>query len=414
MRKTRLAGVAVFLAAAVAIGGCGGGGGDADASNIDYWYWSDDATDNTIVELAEEFKEQTGITVTLQQIPNPQFYDKLITATSGGQGPDATHLFTPWLGQLLENNILAKIDDQIEGWEGKDDVIPSMWNYVESPDGSGTYALPNKQLMFVLYYRKDLFDAAGVDVPATQDEFLEVAPKLYDPDNGHYAFDIRGGDNGQDQWAAFLVAGGARFVNESGQVDFDSPESKAANQKYVDMFQWAPPGSIGNGIGQVKDNLNSGTAAMVIGHIGHSTEYVTKSGEDAIGVAPIPSTTPEDETTYLGSMNMNAVLESSDKKDAAFKWISFLTEQKAQKAITDSPDGYLPVVESVASDPDYADNPFFQVSMEEQKRSISWPALASTTVATQQVWRPIMQKAFLEDADPDDVIVAMAEALAEE
>lgn len=413
MRKSRLGALAAFAATALILSGCAGdGASESEVTSIDYWYWIDDTTDTTIEDLAADFEAETGITVNLQQIPNPQFYDKLVTATAGGKGPDATHLFTPWFGKLIENGVLAPLDEYVADWEGESDVIPSMWNYVQNADQSVTYALPNKQLMFYMYYRKDLFEAAGVEAPTTQEEFVEVAEALYDPANNHYAFDIRGGDNGQDQWAAFLVAGGARFVDESGEVAFDSVEAKESNAKYVEMFEWAPPGSIGNGVGQIKDNFASGTAAMIINHLGASKELVSKVGEENVGVAPIPSTTNPEDTTYLGSMNMNAVLASSEKQEAAFQWISYLTEEKAQLAITLSTNGYLPVVESVASDSQFAENPFMQVSFDMQKSSIAWPALPGVTVATQQVWRPIMQKAFLGEVDSDEVVIDMAEALA--
>lgn len=414
MRFKKTGAIALLAASALVLAGCAPaqGGSSSEVDSIDYWYWIDDTTDTTIIDLADQFEDKTGIKVNLQNIPNPQFYDKLVTATAGGKGPDATHLFTPWFGKLVDANVLAPLDDFIADWDGESDVIPSMWNYVRTADGSETFALPNKQLMFLMYYRTDIFEAAGLEAPKTQEEFVEVSEKLYNPAKNQYAFDVRGGDNGQDQWSAFLVAGGAKFTNEDGTIALDSEEAKEANRKYVETFQWAPPGSIGNGVGQIKDNFTSGTAAMIINHLGASKELVGKIGEENVGVAPIPSLSGDpSDTTYQGSMNMNAVLNSSEKKDAAFEWISFLTEEKAQLDITLSTNGYLPVVKSVASDPQFADNKFMQVSFDEQRSSIAWPAVAGTTVATQQVWRPIMQKAFLGETDSDDVVVAVAEAL---
>lgn len=420
MKLRKVIAVTVTVASALALTACGGTSnapsgasseGLSAVKSIDYWYWADDATDPTIINLAADFKQQTGITVNLQNIPNPQFYDKLVNAVAAGNGPDATHLNTTMFGQLISADVLAPLDDDIAKWAGKDDVIPSMWNYVKSADGKTSYALPNKQLMFLLYYRKDLFKAAGVDVPKTQQEFVDVAAKLTDPAHNHYAFDIRGGNNGGDQWAAFLVAGGAKFLDAKGSVVFDSNEARAANAKYVSVFPYTPPGSIGNGVGQIKDNLASGTAAMIISHIGVSKELVSKAG-DNVGVALIPSVSGDpSKTTYLGTMNMNAVLASSKKKDAAFKWISFLTETKAQLAITNSTNGYLPVVKSVATDPQYKDNQFFQVSVQEQGSSIAWPPIPGTTVASQKTWGPVMQAALLGQNPPDQVVKAIADTL---
>ena len=37
-------------------------------------------------------------------------------------------------------------------------------------------------------------------------------------------FCLRGGDGGQDQWLAFMVAGGARVVDEEGNIVINFPK----------------------------------------------------------------------------------------------------------------------------------------------------------------------------------------------
>jgi multiple sugar transport system substrate-binding protein len=115
----------------------------------------------------------------------------------------------------------------------------------------------------------------------------------------------------------------------------------------------------------------------------------------------------------MGTMNANAVLADSEKKDAAFQWISYLAEEKAQLAITESPNGYLPVVGSVADDPKFADDPYFQASIEasQQAGTVAWPSIPGTTVATQQTWQPLFQGALLGDNSADDVITGVADSL---
>jgi ABC-type glycerol-3-phosphate transport system substrate-binding protein len=54
-------------------------------------------------------------------------------------------------------------------------------------------------------YRKDWFAQEGLKPPTTFDDFLTVA-------KNKYGFGLRGG-GWQDQWLAFMVAGGARLVD---------------------------------------------------------------------------------------------------------------------------------------------------------------------------------------------------------
>lgn len=425
--------VASVAVAGVVLAGCGSGGdeptptepsGDESPSEapdlagteIDYWYWQDDTTDTTIQDLADKFEEETGIVVNIMDdIAQPDFFDSLVNGVAAGNAPDATHLNTNMLGQLIDAGVLEDLNDEIAAWDGASEITETLWQYVENADKSVRYAVPNKFLMFYMYYRADLFDAAGVEVPKTQEEFVEAAAAMAASGPDTYGFDVRGGPNGQDQWAAFLIAGGAKFLDDSGEVAFDSEEARVSNDLYIDTFESAPPGSANSGFPQIVSNFQAGTATMIINHLGSANSLVESLGEDAVGVALIPSKTGDpSQTEYMGTMNMNGVLASSDKKEAAFAWISYLAEADAQMAIAQSPNGYLPVVTSVAEDPVFADNKFFQTSIEASLNgTVAWPAIPGTTRATQQVWQPLFQGALLGQNDNDDVVSGVAEALAE-
>jgi len=421
--------VAALATASLLLAGCTGGGaapagspapggsGPADLSGttINYWYWQDVTTDTTIQDLATKFKAETGITVNIMDnIAQPDFFDSLVNAVAAGNAPDATHLNTNMLGQMISANVLENLNDYIAGWDKASDITDTLWQYVENADGSVRYAVPNKFLMFYMYYRADLFQAAGVAVPKTQEEFVAASKAMAAYDKGNtFGFDIRGGANGQDQWAAFLVAGGAKFVDSTGTVAFDSPEARASNNLYISTFDSAPPGAINDGMPQIKANFIAGKAAMIINHLGSAKEISDALGDKA-GVALIPSATGDpSKTSYMGTMNMNGVLASSTKKDAAFKWISYLAEADAQLAIAQSPNGYLPVVSSVASDPAFANNKYFQTSIEAAKNgTVAWPPVPGTTKATQQTWQPLFQGALLGKNGNDDVVTGVAQALA--
>jgi multiple sugar transport system substrate-binding protein len=350
----------------------------------------------------------------MDDVSSPDFFDALVNAVAAGNAPDATHLNTNMLGRLIDAKVLADISSDIDAWDGAEAITPNLWQYVESADGSARYAVPNRFLTFFLYYRTDLLQAAGVEVPETQEEFVAASDALAAASADQYGFDIRGGAYGWDQWAAFLVAGGARFVNDSGEVVFDSDGARAANDLYISTYGSAPPGAINDGFPQIISNFETGTATMIINHLGAAKTLVASLGQDKVGAALIPSATGDpDETTYMGTMNMNGVLSSSDKKEAAFQWISYLAEPDAQMAIAKSPNGYLPVVTSVAEDPAFADDPYFQVSYQAaQAGTIAWPALPGTITAAAVTWQPLFQGALLGDHSNDDVVAGVAESLA--
>ena len=385
----------------------------AKVTSINYWYWQDDVTDPTIQNLADQFEQLYGIHVNIQSsIAQPNFYQSLVNAIAAGNAPDATHLNTNMFGQLIQANVLEPLDSMIDAWPGKADVIPSMWDFDKGPDGK-IYSMPNKFLMFYMYYRTDLFAKYGVEVPKTQQEFVAAAKALSHPSDGVYGFDIRGGANGQDQWAAFLVAGGAQFLDSSGKVAFNSDVTKASNQLYVSTYpDGTNPGALNDGFAQIIANFESGTAAMIINHLG-AAKTLDAWDSEKTGVALIPSATGDpSKTTYMGTMNANAVLAASTKKEAAFKWISFLTESIAQLAITKSTNGYLPVVTSVANDKQFASNKYMQISIQATANAVTaWPAIPGSTVAAQKTWQPLFQGALTGKNSADAVVEGVANTL---
>jgi multiple sugar transport system substrate-binding protein len=411
---------AATIASVVALAGCSGTSSSPSSTpkgekvtSIDYWYWQDDTTDTTIKNLALDFKKKTGITVNItDNVAQPQFYDKLVNAVAAGNAPDATHLNTNMMGQLINAKVLAPLDGMIKNWDGKDTIPDTMWAYDKSPDGKTTYALPNKFLMFYMYYRADIFKAEGVEVPKTQEEFVDAAKKLYDPSKNQYAFDIRGGANGQDQWAAFLTAGGAKFLDSKGDVAWDSKAAKKANDLYISTYKYAPPGAINDALPQLIANLQSGTATMIINHLGAAKTLQASLG-DKVGVALIPSATGDPKkTTYMGTMNSNAVLASSKKQQAAFEWISFLDSEKAQVAITRSTNGYVPVTKSAAKNEEFTSNRYIAISLQAAKYSTNaWPNIPGTTAATTKTWQPLFQGALLGKNSNDAVVEGVANSL---
>jgi multiple sugar transport system substrate-binding protein len=414
-----VAAVIVSIAALAGCSGASGGGSTPSASSlkgttINYWYWEDDTTDTTINRLAANFEQETGIKVNLDDsVAQPQFYDKLVNAIAAGNGPDATHLNTNMMGQLISAHALADLTSSTKAWSGYDTILPSMWPYVTDPKTKKIYALPNKFLMFYAFYRKDIFQADGItSFPKTQDEFLSDLQKLYNPDKNQYAFDFRGGANGQDQWAAFLVAGGAKFTNSSGDIAFDSSAAKKSNDIYLKTAKYAPPGAVNDGYAQILANFQSGTASIIINHLG-AAKVLDNALGDKVGVALIPSSTGDPaKTTYMGTMNANAVLATSKKQAAAEKWIQYLDSNDAQVAIARSTNGYVPVTKKASSLAEFTSNPNIAISLEAAKGKVtSWPLVPGTTAATTKTWQPLFQGAVLGKNDGDAVVEGVATSL---
>ena len=121
---------------------------------------------------------------------------------------------------------LEPLDAMIGGWAGRSDISDNVWKINKGADGK-QYYLPLQYVVIYLYYRQDLFQQAGLQPPKTFDEFLAAAKALTKGDMA--GFGMRGGAGGFDNWGPFVLGGGASF-EKGGMV---SEKALAANRWYV-------------------------------------------------------------------------------------------------------------------------------------------------------------------------------------
>ncbi|KSW20980.1 sugar ABC transporter substrate-binding protein [Cellulomonas sp. B6] len=412
--RSKVAAVALSMAAVTALAACGGGDDAAEGpTTVEYWLWQDDATDTTWDDLAKDFNAtHDDVQVNLTTIPLEQYQDRLLTAASSGTAACAARSKDWWLGQFAPQGILADLTDQVEAWDGKDDVIDSLWDTGRLPGSDAVYMLPHQYVTLWLYYNKDRFAEAGIEPPTTQQEFLDAAAALTDAAAGKYAFDVRGGAGGQDQWMAWMFAGGADVVDSSGDVVLDSPEAVAANERYLSVvteLDAAPPGSVTAAFAPVQTNFAAGTTAMMIHHPG-SLNAMREALGDALGVVPIPVGDGAGPST-LTSMSGNVVLESCKDKDAAFEWISWLATEEPMRTVSTSIQGQLPVLESVAASEPFSTDPDLQLAVEAARTAKSWPALPGVAQLAAKEFQTQVQIALQGQQSSEEMLAKLVTTL---
>ena len=129
-----------------------------------------------------------------------------------------------------------------------------------------------------------------------------------------------------------------------------------------------------------------------------------------LGVAPMPAADPKRPGT-LASLANNVLFASSRNKEAAFTFISWLSETKAMEKWSASPQGQLPALKSVAKLPRFADDVFTKVSLEQTRYALAWPPLPGVGYLSAAVWGPDMQRALLGQIESKDMMNDLAKAL---
>jgi len=258
-------------------------------------------------------------------------------ATDGGQF-DVMTIGTYEVPIWAKQGWLTQLDNLPEDYD-KADILKPIRDGL-SHDGS-LYALPFYGESSMMYYRKDLFDKAGIEVPEqpTWDEVHDWASKVNDPDNGVYGICLRG-KPGWGENMAFLSTlvntYGGRWFDEDWHPEIDSPAWHKAINFYVDLMNnYGPPGATSNGFNENQALFSSGKCGMWVdatsaaGRIYNPDESKVA---DELGFAPAPIAETPKGSHWLWSWAL-AIPKSSHAKDAAQTFITWATSKDYVKLV---------------------------------------------------------------------------------
>ncbi len=219
-----------------------------------------------------------------------------------------------------------------------DDVFPSMRDGLTYNDG--LYALPFYGESSMVFYRTDIMEEAGIEVPErpTWQQMEEIAAQVHNPDEVYGAC-LRGLPGWGEQLAPLTTvinAFGGRWFDENWVAQLDSPESAEAIRFYIEMLQnYGPPGSEQNGFTENETLFVQGkcgfwydatSAAELL-----TDPEINPDGYDKVGFAYAPSA--ELPTgSWLWSWNF-AQAANSDNPEAALAFTEWATSPEYQAAL---------------------------------------------------------------------------------
>ena len=217
-------------------------------------------------QLSPRFEAETGITLDWVILEENVLRQRVTTdiATGGGQFDIVTigAYETPIWGA---QDWLVALDDLGEAYD-YDDIFEPVRNSL-SVDGT-MYAVPFYAESSFTFYRTDLFDVAGLEMPdaPTYEQIESFAATLHDPDNNQYGICLRGKAGWGENMAyvsTLVNTFGGRWFDMDWQPQLDAPEWQTAIQFYVDLLtNYGPPGASTNGHNENRALFASGNCAI--------------------------------------------------------------------------------------------------------------------------------------------------------
>jgi len=335
MNKKPLAALGAALAV-VLMGSACGSTGQSDASGnekvtIKYSnFVSNGGHEKDLDTIVHAFQEANpNITVEVTTLPYKDYATALQTDLAAGTQADAFDIEYANLRSYVNNGAVAPLEG-VDGSKYRQSLLESYRS------DSKQYALPSSFSNVVLYYNKDLFDAAGVAYPTADWTWADeeaAAKKITNSASGVF---------GNFQNVSFyefykaLEQTGGKFLNDDGKsVAFNSPEGiKAAEWLASKSGTTMPTPADGAGTPDFDTKLfKDGKLGML-----HSGIWVASSLAEAPAnwdIVVEPGNTQKASATFSNAI---AVSANSKNKAAAQKWAEFMTSSDvmAQARISSS------------------------------------------------------------------------------
>ena len=312
------------------------------------------------MSVATVASAQTSITVATVNNPDMVTMQKMTSAFEKQHSDIKVNFVT-----LPENELRQKITTDIANGAGQYDVITvsnyetpiwakngwlvPMENLPASYDVSDVlstvrqglsyqnklYALPFYAESSMTYYRKDLFDKAGLTMPPepTWTQMQGFAAKLNKPSAGTYGICLRGLPGWGQNMAVFSTmvnAYGGRWFDMNWQPDMTSAAWKKAAAEYKTLLtKYGPPGVTSNGFTETETLFANGQCAMWVDATvaaGYVSDPQKSKVAKSVGFAQAPHEVTKQGTHWLYSWAL-AVPKSSSHQKAAETFITWATSK---------------------------------------------------------------------------------------
>lgn len=302
--------------------------------------------------LINQFNEENeyGITVVSEyQGSYDDAINKLKSAKLGNMGADLVQIYDIGTRFMLDSGWIVPMQELIDA-DGFDlSVIePNIAAYYTV--GDMLYSMPFNSSTPILYYNKDIFEAAGVtEAPGSFAEIEEIAPKLQEA-GAEKAISL-----GIYGWffEQFICKQGLEYVNNGNgrdsyatSVSFD--ENGAALgilNAWKSLYDIGYAPNVGRGGDAGIADFSSGTSAITLGSTASLKEILKDvNGKFEVGTAYFPTAVEGAEGgVSIGGGSLWALDNGDDiKKAATWKFVKFLVSAESQ-AYWNTQTGYFPV-----------------------------------------------------------------------
>lgn len=332
MSRRKSIGHAAVLGLTTAIAAAG-----AQAQQLNIWTlnFSSDANNNALASIAEEFEAANpGVDVVYTQRAVDEHKTALRVSAGSDSGPD---IYFMWAGlglggEFVNAGLSAPLDAYYEQYGWKDSLVPTAVAFADDYEG-GMHGVPYTFKGEVVYYRKDLFEKAGItEEPQTYEELKAAAEKLGEA--GIPAFTFGGTVN----WHVMRLMDvllettcGAETHDKLVAMEVSWTETPCATDAFTEMQWWTENHFLKPFMGidqQQSVNLFvAGRAAMMLEGSWFVQQLDEATDLDNIGIFPFPTGTDR----LYGFAEYHYISTKSKNPDLAAAFLDYFNSTDVQQ-----------------------------------------------------------------------------------
>lgn len=275
-----------------------------------WYYWETEGHQEALNHIIEEFNgSQSGLTVEAKYVPFADFKKQLSIGASASELPDLVILDNPDHASYAAMGIFADLT-------GRFDVS----TYYDGPVNSCTldgklYGVPFGSNDLLLFYNKDMLEAANCEVPTTWDELLTTAQACTTDSVSGFAHCALQNEEGTFNFLPWVWSTGATSyeINSEGGIKAltfvqDLVNSGAMTKEAINWTQ-----------GDTMHQFIAGNLAMMINGTWQIPTMRADAPDVNWGVAPIPV----DAQPVSGLGGENYAVIAGGNEDGAIKFLEY-------------------------------------------------------------------------------------------
>jgi multiple sugar transport system substrate-binding protein len=317
-------------------------------------FWAEWDPANYLQELANEYEKETGVKVTVETTPWPDFQTKAFTEFNAkGSAYDMVVGDSQWIGAASEAGHYVDLSEFFAKHKLTETMAPATVKYyAEYPAASGKYwSVPAEGDAVGWSYRKDWFEDPkemeafkakyGYDLapPADFKQLRDIAEFFHRPDEKRYGVAIYT-DNSYDALVmgvenAIFSYGGELGDYATYKVDgiINSDKNVQALELYKELYGFTPPGWAKAFFIEDNQAITENLAAMSMNYFAFFPALVNEASNPNAkntGFFANPPGPTGEQFAALGGQGIS-IVNYSENKEEAFKFLEWFIKDETQK-----------------------------------------------------------------------------------